>query len=1177
MKPITLKITGLNSFIKEQTIDFKTLTDTGLFGIFGPTGSGKSTILDAITIVLFGEIVRKNRDFMNTNCDTLSVSYEFEIGLGVNRKCYIAERNFRRDKKGSIKTKYARLMEKNESEELCMIAEKPTEVKKEVEKIVGLTIDDFTRSVVLPQGKFSEFLKLKGREKRDMLERIFGLEKYGKQLGEKIKKARNIELKKQSELNGALKRFEGISEESYKEKEQELQILKNEEKEMAEKKKKVQTDYEKYQGIWNLQKEMKTYEEKFKGLDDKKEEMEKRKIQSIRGENALFVKPHIDERIKIEEEFNKNNEKLVSLEKQLEGIKEQIIIIEGKYKKSLEKKDHEIPIYINKESELKRAIEIEKEMKDLEKERKLLIKQYHEQNDKKKEMTKKLAENEETEKTLKENLKDQEKRVSMIKIDLSYREKIEKSLEIENNYNSQQQENQKLRINLEEKRTSYKSNEKEHEKVVKLQDEKKNKLNELLKKQKGLQNNCPGNDENLLKAQANLTQLKSRLDEKIKDTEKRDALNLEYKKIDKERRELEIRFNQWNEALQEKERMKKALEEEIAQIERENAAAILAANLKDNDPCPVCGAIHHIHLAVGVDAEILEKKREEKKSLEGKIKEIDKNLRGVEKNFDYAKKEINRLEDEIKLLEEKLKEIHLETLKKSYKENEKDFETLKKDIDIWKKNKEELEDQLNELKDEKNKIDQEEARLREGVKKDKGVLEGLEEEFSQKHKTFETLSKDYEVLKKELNIESFSDEMNRIKKGEKEIEKIQKNQKELRNKIEQMEPQTKELNGQISQLNEELRSITDVGQEKRKNIDIKAEEMKKITEGKDPSKYMIEVKNKIQELNDTVKKLNDQLENEKNKREEIVKDVTSKSQNKRNLIQTLQKQRNRLEELLKEHDFENEEDVLEAFITKEEIDQCNKVVEGYENELRNTLDNMNRIKKQLNNESIDEDTWNKILEDKKNYEKLIEEKHRKIGALESILNQIKKDLKELKELNKKYKEVQHQLSLLYDIDKLIQGNKFVEFVAMNQLKYIAREASRRLLSITANRYALEIDDEGNFTVRDDKNGGVVRETASLSGGETFLTSLALALSLSSQIQLKGSAPLEFFFLDEGFGTLDANLLEVVMTSLEKLHTDKLSVGIISHVEELKNRVPVKILVTPGEEGVGGSCVKLEYS
>ncbi|BCZ48371.1 hypothetical protein psyc5s11_44380 [Clostridium gelidum] len=90
-------------------------------------------------------------------------------------------------------------------------------------------------------------------------------------------------------------------------------------------------------------------------------------------------------------------------------------------------------------------------------------------------------------------------------------------------------------------------------------------------------------------------------------------------------------------------------------------------------------------------------------------------------------------------------------------------------------------------------------------------------------------------------------------------------------------------------------------------------------------------------------------------------------------------------------------------------------------------------------------------------------------------------------------------------------------------------------------------------------------------GETFLASLAL----SAQIQLKGTAPLELFFLDEGFGTLDDELLEVVMSSLERIHNEKLKVGIISHVEAIKNRVPVKHIITPAECGKGGSKVKIE--
>src|SRR3712207_9371638 len=89
MKPITLKIKGLNSFIEEQTIDFEKLTSKGLFGIFGPTGSGKSTILDAITLALYGEISRKSSNCINTSCDELLVSYEFQILNNGIRKNYV--------------------------------------------------------------------------------------------------------------------------------------------------------------------------------------------------------------------------------------------------------------------------------------------------------------------------------------------------------------------------------------------------------------------------------------------------------------------------------------------------------------------------------------------------------------------------------------------------------------------------------------------------------------------------------------------------------------------------------------------------------------------------------------------------------------------------------------------------------------------------------------------------------------------------------------------------------------------------------------------------------------------------------------------------------------------------------------------------------------------------------
>ena len=104
--------------------------------------------------------------------------------------------------------------------------------------------------------------------------------------------------------------------------------------------------------------------------------------------------------------------------------------------------------------------------------------------------------------------------------------------------------------------------------------------------------------------------------------------------------------------------------------------------------------------------------------------------------------------------------------------------------------------------------------------------------------------------------------------------------------------------------------------------------------------------------------------------------------------------------------------------------------------------------------------------------------------------------------------------------------------------------------------------------------GPMLSVKTLSGGETFLVSLSLALSLSAAICIKSLRPIEFFFLDEGFGTLDEKLVDTVMDVLGKLGKQNLTVGLISHVEELKHRIDNKILVTGANE-THGSRVHVE--
>ncbi|HZD22057.1 MAG TPA: SbcC/MukB-like Walker B domain-containing protein, partial [Acidimicrobiia bacterium] len=106
-------------------------------------------------------------------------------------------------------------------------------------------------------------------------------------------------------------------------------------------------------------------------------------------------------------------------------------------------------------------------------------------------------------------------------------------------------------------------------------------------------------------------------------------------------------------------------------------------------------------------------------------------------------------------------------------------------------------------------------------------------------------------------------------------------------------------------------------------------------------------------------------------------------------------------------------------------------------------------------------------------------------------------------------------------------------------------------------YSLHSDESGTFSIVDHRNADEIRSVATLSGGETFLVSLALALSLAETLAAKGGSGLDAIMLDEGFGTLDDESLDTVASVLEELTGRGLMVGIITHVKELAARAPVR--------------------
>jgi DNA repair protein SbcC/Rad50 len=153
---------------------------------------------------------------------------------------------------------------------------------------------------------------------------------------------------------------------------------------------------------------------------------------------------------------------------------------------------------------------------------------------------------------------------------------------------------------------------------------------------------------------------------------------------------------------------------------------------------------------------------------------------------------------------------------------------------------------------------------------------------------------------------------------------------------------------------------------------------------------------------------------------------------------------------------------------------------------------------------------------------------------------------------------------------LLAANRFEKWLLDEALHQLVAGASELLDELSSGAYALAVDGRsGGFGVVDHTNASQVRSARTLSGGETFLASLALALALADQLAglaMAGAARLEALFLDEGFGTLDPATLDVVAAALDELGARGRMVGVVTHVRELADRLPVRFEVTK----VGGS-------
>jgi len=199
----------------------------------------------------------------------------------------------------------------------------------------------------------------------------------------------------------------------------------------------------------------------------------------------------------------------------------------------------------------------------------------------------------------------------------------------------------------------------------------------------------------------------------------------------------------------------------------------------------------------------------------------------------------------------------------------------------------------------------------------------------------------------------------------------------------------------------------------------------------------------------------------------------------------------------------------------------------------------------------------------------------RLGQLDSVVRAARDHRESTGQRRVEFEQLRQLASVVRGDEPNTRRMRLETFVLAAQLEEIVAAANSRLRTMSAGRYALEHDDAVQYrnaksglglAIRDEHTGRT-RPTHSLSGGETFLASLALALGLAEVVTNQaGGITLDTLFIDEGFGSLDGDTLEIAMSTLDGLREGGRTIGLISHVEAMKEQIPAKLRITVSARG-----------
>lgn len=1086
MKLLELRFKNLNSLEGEWLIDFThaEYEQNGIFAISGPTGAGKTTLLDAICLALYGRtprldtISQSQNEIMSRQHAECFAELKFQTAENVY-SAFWSQRRAHNRVDGNLQQVKRELFDVNSGK---LLSSRIAEINHLTAEITGLDFERFTRTILLAQGRFADFLNAKEEERSPILEQITGTQIYS-DISIKVHEIKTQEEKKLAELTAVLDGITLLKQEEVEELQHSLRDLNLQLTTIDKQQKKINQLIK----WWEDSTKAKESQLNLKKLLAQSYELEKdfapqAAALALANKTLPLIKAHT-ELNNLRSNLQNNQKSLIELEPQLTSASttRKQINIEQLKAENLRMQQSELLEQKRKLFNQVRALD-----SDI-KQQKGLLENEQINLSKAKDSLKKT-----TEKLDNDRLNYRDITNNIVKVCLRFLERgysltklneelLHQDLDAQDSDSllealNNQPETSELNNRLEQAKQELRDLETVNELTQHYYSKSANMAREIQKK-------------------INLTKTLETLKESV----------LQFKQ------ELELR------------------EAKVAQHEAEHKLALTQQSLEqhrvelvDGEPCPLCGALEHPlagdHIAT---PEITEHLLSHAKQLEKKTRTLlndntqqlarnEAELQSLEQQLKTNTKELDELLDKIYARKQLLAQITESNPSISSSENLKevlDSQHIRPEAFVLQKAR------LNELIQQLNKeLDFRDEGQR-WANKVRIEIEGLKVRIKNNQDLINVYQKDTDALQK------------RVKAKQSALDVCKKARYDL---FEEKNPDTEE-----DKLKQELIRLESLLKQKDK--------AKQEAEG-----IFIRLNQSVQSLKEDSERLDSKL-------------------NEAQLNFKLQ---------LKEQQFDSEESFLNACLNEQErltLDQQQRAINERKNllteQLKQTERDLINLAKQYTETPKELSLCRLELEQ-------LEEQKAELNSIRGRDNEkLNNHLEALSRLSQQNERIEAQEKetnrwrLLHELIGSADGKKYRNFAQSLTFELVLHYANAQLAQMS-DRYSLRIDPEPGsrleLFVEDHYQGAELRSIKNLSGGESFIVSLALALGLSQMVA--GNMRLESLFLDEGFGTLDEDSLDIALSSLANLHRSGKTIGIISHVAALKERISTQIQVIPMSAG-----------